>query len=331
MQAFVLNKNGALPSVVDKPTPLPQDGEAKVRLHAAAWNRRDHWIIQGQYPNITLPVTLGSDGCGFVEECDSNPDLIGQEVIICPSLKWGPNPAVQSKDFEILGMPKNGTFAQEITVPIENLFSKPPHLSVEEAAAIPLAGLTAWRAISTRANVQRNDRVLITGIGGGTAVFALQFAKLLGAHIHVTSSSEKKIEQAIALGANDGTLYTQVDWSKRLKQAHPQGFDVIIDSAGGDGFGDLVKLLGMGGRLVFFGGTRGKWPAIRPQYLFFKQVSLLASTMGSPPEFQEMCTFITQHKLKPVVDSTFPLLHAPQALKRLLHPERFGKVILQTD
>ena len=331
MKAFVLSKDGALPTVVDTTSPLPKHGEAKVRLHAAAWNRRDHWIIKGQYPNVTLPVTLGSDGCGFVEECDSTPELIGQEVIICPSLNWGENPTVQSKQFEILGMPTNGTFAQEIAISIENLFAKPPHLSAEEAAAIPLAGLTAWRAISTRARVQRDDRVLITGIGGGTAVFALQFAKLMGAKIHVTSSSERKIEQAMALGADGGTLYTQADWSKQLKRTHPQGFDVIIDSAGGDGFGDLVKLLGMGGRLVFFGGTRGKWPSIRPQYLFFKQVSLLASTMGSPTEFQDMCSFITEHKLKPVVDSTFPLQEAQRAITRLLHPERFGKVVLQTD
>ena len=128
-----------------------------------------------------------------------------------------------------------------------------------------------------------------------------------------------------------GSLYTNPDWDTQLQQQAPSGFDVIIDSAGGEGFGSLVKLLGMGGRLVFFGGTRGRWPSIRPQYLFFKQVSLLASTMGSPSEFKAMCDFVSCNNITPVIDSIFPLKQATESAERLLHPERFGKVILQTD
>jgi zinc-binding alcohol dehydrogenase/oxidoreductase len=331
MKAFVLENSKMPPNLVNKPSLKMVSGSAKVRLHAAAWNRRDYWIIQGKYPGITLPVTLGSDGCGFVLECDENPDIIGQEVIICPTLNWGDDPLHQGPDFHILGMPKDGTFAQEIIIPIGNLFPKPSHLSVEEAAALPLAGLTAWRAISSRAKLQTNERVLITGIGGGTAIFALQFARAMNTEVYVTSSSEEKLKQATNLGAVGGVLYTQENWSYKLKQKVPEGFDVIIDSAGGEGFGELVKLLGMGGRVVFFGGTRGRWPSILPQYLFFKQVSLLASTMGSPLEFREMCQFISTHNIHPIVDSIYPLKDAHESMQRLLHHDRFGKVVLQID
>jgi len=331
MQALVLNKPNSYPTVLTKQSPVVSLGQAKVRLHSAAWNRRDYWIIQGKYPQITLPVTLGSDGCGFVEDCESNPEMIGQEVIICPSINWGTNPLHQNMDFHILGMPMDGTFAQEIVVPIENLFTKPAHLTAEEASALPLAGLTAWRAISTRANLQAGERVLITGIGGGTAIFSLQFALAMGAEVYVTSSSKTKLLQAKNIGAKDGVLYTDDNWAKKLQKQTPTGFDVIIDSAGGDGFGNLVKLLGMGGRLVFFGGTRGRWPSILPQYLFFKQVSLLASTMGNLHEFEQMCSFVKDHQITPIIDSIFTLQTSKKAIERLVHRDRFGKVVLQTD
>ena len=138
-------------------------------------------------------------------------------------------------------------------------------------------------------------------------------------------------EKAKQLGATDGVLYNEEKWEQRLRKQCPSGFDVIIDSAGGEGFGSLVKLLGMGGRLVFFGGTKGRWPAILPQYLFFKQVSILASTMGSLTEFSEMLQFIENHQLKPIIDSVFPLESHDKALEQLVSADRFGKIILQID
>ena len=335
MKALVLQQTHTNPTMVQQASPIVGDGEIKIRLHAAGWNRRDHWIIHGKYPLIQTPVILGSDGCGVVEECPDNPDIIGQEVLICPSLYWGNNPLHQSSKFEILGMPKNGTMAEEIVLPTENVFLKPHHLQEEEAAAICLAGLTAWRALFTRANLPHSNaqhlNILITGIGGSTAIFALQFAKATGANVFVTSSSTQKIEKAVALGAKGGVLYTDSHWGQQLQRLCPTGFDIIIDSAGGEGFGTLVKLLGMGGRLVFFGGTQGKWPEILPQYLFFKQVSLLASTMGSVSEFREMCLFITKHQIKPVLDSVYSFADYEASLERLVHPDRFGKIILQIE
>ena len=331
MRALVLEQPSTLPKLVNKQSLSPESGFAKIRLHAASWNRRDYWIIQGKYPLIKLPVTMGSDGCGFVEDCPGYPDLIGQEVVICPSLDWGEATEHQSSHFHILGMPSDGTFAEEVLVPVENIFAKPEHLSEEKAAALPLAGLTAWRAVSSRGQIKTRENVLITGIGGSTAIFALQFAVSIGANVFVTSSSPDKIELAKNLGAKEGVLYTSDNWKKKLRTLSPKGFDVIIDSAGGDGFGQLVKLLGMGGRLVFFGGTQGRWPTIRPQYLFFKQVSLLASTMGSPTEFKEMLAFTAKHQIEPVIDNIFALEDYSKAIDRLTHKERFGKVVLQID
>ena len=157
---------------------------------------------------------------------------------------------------------------------------------------------------------------------------ALLFAKAAGAEVFVSSSSDEKIERAIALGASDGLRYDQPEWWKKAQKMSPSGFNVIIDSAGGDDFGGLVRILSMGARLVFFGGTCGKWPAILPQYLFFRQVSILASTMGSREEFSDMLGFISTHQLVPTVDSCFPLEEAVDALKQLAVKERFGKVCL---
>jgi len=329
MKSVVLPAVNQSMTIVDSEPAVLNSGEARIQLYACAWNKRDHWITQGKYPGIKTPAVLGSDGCGLVIECPDHPEWVGKEVVLCPSLNWGPNPNHQSFRYSILGMPTNGTAAEEICISVDNLCVKPTHLTAVEGAAIPLAGLTAWRATVTKANVQSKDRVLVTGIGGGTAVFALQFAMALGADVWVSSSSKTKIDRAIELGAKGGVLYTEEDWGAQLQRLNPKGFDVIIDSAGGDGFGTLLKLLGMGGRLAFFGGTAGKWPRILPQYLFFKQVSILATTMGSPQEFQDMIGFIDEHSIQPIVDSTFEMQDCQYSMNRLTDPDRFGKVTLR--
>ena len=329
MRAVVLPTVHNALTIQDLPSPQLQSGEAKVQLSASAWNKRDHWITKGKYPGIQTPAILGSDGCGIITECPDSPEWIGKEVLLCPSLNWGDNPAYQAMNYSILGMPTQGTIATEICVPIDNLAEKPTHLTDVQAAAIPLAGLTAWRAVSTKANIQSGEKVLVTGIGGGTAIFAMQFALAMGATVFVTSSSTHKIQRAMELGATGGVLYTDEDWAKQLQRLNPRGFDVVIDSAGGEGFGALIRLLGMGGRLAFFGGTAGKWPALLPQYMFFKQISILATTMGTPIEFQDMIQFISKHQIVSVVDSTFDMQNAQESLERLAHPNRFGKVTLR--
>lgn len=329
MKALVLESIDHPPQLRTVPTPEPAPGEVRVRLSAAALNRRDVWIMRGQYPGIKTPIVLGSDGCGVIDAVGAGVEGVPTgRVIINPSLDWGPNRAHQSPAYQILGLPRPGTFAEQVCVPAANVLPAPAHLSDAQAAALPLAGLTAWRALVTRAALRRDERVLVTGIGGGVALKALQIAHALGAEVWVTSSRDAAITNAMAYGAKGGARYTDEGWSKALAAQVPGGFDVIVDSAGGESFGELVRLIGMGGRIVFFGGTTGKWPRLLPQHLFYKQASILATTMGGPAEFAELLEMVERTGLEPVVSSVRPLAEGAEAFARLEAGRQIGKVVL---
>jgi NADPH:quinone reductase-like Zn-dependent oxidoreductase len=317
--------------IQDVPTPEPGPGEVRVRLHAAALNHRDVWVQQGKYPGMKLPVTPGSDGAGVVEKVGDGVDMswLGREVILNPGHDWGDNPRFYQKSFTILGMPADGTFAEYLTIRAEYLHDKPAHLSFAEAAALPLGGLTAWRALFTRARLQAGERLLVSGVGGGVALLGLQFAVAAGAEVWVTSGSEEKIERAVALGARGGISYRQERWERNLVAQAGGGFDVVLDSAGGEGFAQLVDAAAPGGRIVFYGGTRGNLTNIPPARVFFKQLDLLGTTMGTPDEFAAMLHFVNEHQLRPVLDQTFPLAEAEAALRRMDAGEQFGKIILE--
>ncbi|WP_221029125.1 quinone oxidoreductase family protein [Actomonas aquatica] len=308
--------------------PAPKAGEVVVELKAAALNHRDLWIKLGKYAGLKWPIIPGSDGAGVVvsggEEVGFRP---GDEVILCPSLNWGDSPAAQAKSFEILGLPRDGTLAQQIAIPAAQLAAKPAHLSFEEAAALPLAGLTAYRALFSRAHLQAGERVLINGIGGGVALFALQFAVADGAEVWVTSSSNDKIAQAKALGAKGGFNYNDETWPKAA-ELEAGAFDVIVDSAGGAGFGNLVDAAAPGGRIVFFGATCGDPDTLPMRKVFWKQLSLLGTTMGSPDDWQAMLAFVTEHQIKPQVSATFPLGDAAAAFDLMEKGGQFGKIVV---
>lgn len=291
---------------------------AVVRLRAAALNHRDYWIVQGQYAQIRLPAVLGSDGAG---------EWQGQAVVIYPALDWGDNPAMPGHAFRVLGMPEDGTFAEYIRVPRANLFPKPEHLTWEQAAALPLAALTAYRVLFSRCHLQAGERVLITGIGGGVALMACQLALAAGAEVFVTSGSEEKIQRAIQLGAKGGANYRTTDWHKQLR-AQAGGFDVVIDSAGGDAFALLPALCNTGARIGIYGGGLGKINGLSPQVVFWRQISIHGSSMGAPQEFEHMLRFVQQHRIVPIVDAVFPLAEGNAALQRLAAGEQFGKIVL---
>ncbi len=299
----------------DYPLANPKDDEVIIELKAAALNHRDVFIAQGQYANIQLPVILGSDGAGITGD---------REVIINPSINWGNMQAFQGPRFEVLGMPRNGTFAQNIIIPQSQVHEKPGHLNWPEAAALPLAGLTAFRALFKQGQLKPGQKVLITGIGGGVALFALQFALSAGAQVWGTSGSEEKINRAKNLGARGGANYKTENWHKQLDNR----FDLIIDSAGGKGFANLLSLADYGARIVVYGGTQGKVNGISPQKLFWKQVSIIGSTMGSPEDFSDMLNFVKNHKIRPIIDSSFPLLEANEAFQRMHEGLQFGKIVL---
>ena len=310
--------------------PVAAPGHAVVRLTAAALNHRDLWIQQGLYAKIQLPVVLGSDGAGIVISVGTDADRawVGKDVIINPSLDWGTDPRAQGPQFRILGMPDSGTFAEQISIPVANLAPKPAHLSWEQAAALPLAGLTAWRALFTRAQLKAGERVLVTGVGGGAALFALQFAVAAGARVFVTSSSAEKISRAQALGAQGGVNYRDADWSEQLLKLAGGAFDVIVDSAGGEGFASLIDLTKPGGRIAFFGATTGNPKGLDVRKCFFRQINLLGTTMGSPADFAGMTALVTEKKITPVVDKVFPLAQADAALRHMEASGQFGKIVL---
>jgi zinc-binding alcohol dehydrogenase/oxidoreductase len=307
--------------------PDVRENEALIRVGAAALNRRDLFITQGLYPNIRLPVTLGSDGAGEIAALGSVVSglNVGDEVVIDPMLGWGDDPRVwDATESAILGMPRDGTFAQHVAVPIENCYRKPAGLTMEEAAAIPLAGLTAYRAIFTRGAVQPGETVLITGIGGGVQTFVLLFAKCAGARAIVTSSGDAKLEKARALGADLTVNYaTEPDWQKTLRAAGP--IDLVVDSSGGDTLRKALDAVRPGGRIVIYGGTRGE-ATIRLFPLFWKHLSILGTSMGSPRDFAAMLDLF-ESGLRPVVDKVFSLGDSGEAFARMSSSNQFGKIV----
>jgi len=286
MKALVLNEVKQPPVLREMPFPKAGKEQVIVKLKAAALNRRDYWITQGLYPGIRCPVILGSDGAGTAE-------FSKKEVIINPAYNWGEKQQVQGGDFKILGMPDNGTFAEEIAVPKEQLFAKPKHLSFEQAAALPLAGLTAHRALFRHGGLQSRQTVVITGIGGGVACIALQLAVAAGANVIVTSSSQAKIDKAIAMGAMAGFLYTQEGYASQLKDRFGP-VHLIVDGSGGDGYGELIEMVCPGGTIVSYGITAGPSTKLELRKLYFKQLHLVGSTMGSPQDFAAMLEMINR-------------------------------------
>ena len=334
MKAIVLRELDAAENLKleDAPDPQPGAGEAVVKLKAAALNHRDVFIWQGLYPNVKLPVILGSDGAGVVAAVGAgvDPSLIGREVVIEPGLNWGPSEEIQGKNYSFLGMPEDGTYAEMIKIPAENLSPKPAYLTFEEAATLPLAGLTAYRAVATRAKVKAGDTVLVTGIGGGVSMFAAQIAKQLGARVYVTSGSDDKLARARELGVEGGANYKNPDWGKMITEMTGGGPTVVIDSAGGESLETAIKIIKPAGRIAFYGATSGL-AKIDLHRCFFKQLSLLGLLMGSPREFAAFLKLYDDAKLRPAVDRVFPLAEAAAAHRRMNESEQFGKIVLRIE
>jgi len=332
MKAVRLNELGGPGNlhIEEIPTPEAGPGEILVRIKRAAFNRRDVFITQNLYPGIVLPRTLGSDGCGEIAALGEGVTgyTIGAPVVINPEFGWTGDGKLPEKSGAILGMPTDGTFAEYCVVPAASVFAKPAPLSDDEAAALPLAGLTAYRATVTRGKVTKDDVVLIPGVGSGVQTFVLLFAKAAGARVIVTSGSDEKLERAKTFGADVAINYkTDPDWHKTArKAAGGAGPTLVVDSTGGDTLTKSIDVVAPGGRVVVYGGTRGD-AKIRPFSIFWKHIDILGTSMGSPSDFRAMLALF-ETGLKPAVDRVFPMDDVVAAAERVLAGDQFGKVVL---
>jgi zinc-binding alcohol dehydrogenase/oxidoreductase len=329
-QAIVVREFGGPEALVveQRPELVPGPGEIVIDLRAAALNRRDLRVIAGGWPGVEAPVVPGSDGAGVVRALGSGAGgfRAGDEVLVNPALDWGDDPRVLGPGFHILGGPGDGTFAEQVCVPAANVFAKPARLSMEQAAALPLAGLTAWRAVFTRGGLHSGQSVLVHGAGAGTSTFAVQYACAAGARVFVTSSSPDKIARSLELGAEAGFDYRADGWEAAVLEASGGGVDLVIDSAGT--WNASAKCLRAGGRVVVFGSTASPTAEMDVRGFYFRQIDIVGTMMGSPADFRALMRACETQFWTPVVDSVRPLAEAGDAFRREVAGEQFGKLVL---
>lgn len=323
MKAFVIEAGELV--VKDMPQPKPGKGEAVVALKTAGLNRRD-LNLKRRHGNQPEPLIIGSDGAGVVEAVGDGVMnvAVGDEVIINPSLRWFEESAAPPAEFDILGLPDNGTFAEKIAISAEQLEQKPAHLTWEEAGGLALAALTGYRAMFTQGGLQKGQTVFIPGAGSGVATYLIQFAKNIGARVIVSSRSEEKRKHALDTGA-DRAIANDSDWTEVLAD---EQIDLVIDSVGRATFNRSLEILKKGGRIVIFGATTEDNVDFDLRSFFYGQYQLLGTTMGSREELREMIKHVNKYGMHPVVDRTFPLEQAQEAFNHLAKGAQFGKVIL---
>ncbi|MFV5174224.1 zinc-binding dehydrogenase [Bacillus cereus group sp. MYBKT14-1] len=305
----------------------PNAGEVKVKLKAAGLNHRDLFIINNR-KEMDLPLVIGSDGSGIVTEIGEGVSNITlhTEVIINPSIEWEHATEVPELP-EVLGGPKDGTFAEYVIVPAENVVEKPSYLTWEESGVLSLSALTAYRALFTKGRLKCGEHVLIPGIGGGVATFAMLFAKAIGAKVSVTSRVENKRELAKKYSA-DISFHSAGNWEESLQG---EKVDLIIDSIGPATFLKYFDVLKPNGRIVNFGASSGDKIELPLRALFYNQIDIMGTSMGSREEFNEMIKFIEKHQIKPIIDKVYSLEEAIRALSRMEHGEQFGNIVLQMN
>lgn len=322
MKAFVHEMDEVL--VKDIPEPRLSDNEVIVALKTAGLNRRDVGIPnrRGNHPET---LVLGSDGAGVIEAVGNNVTTvrIGEEVIINPALRWDKNTDAPPAEFDILGMPDHGTFAEKIVIAADQVEKKPAYLTWEEAGVLTLSALTGYRALVTRGQIKSGQTVFIPGAGSGVATYLIMFAKNLGARVIVTSRSEEKRQRALSLGA-DLALNTAEDWEAALQA---ETIDLVIESVGGATFNRSLAVLKKGGKIVVFGATTTDTVELNLREFFYGQYELIGSTMGSREELKEMLAHIEQYEVRPVVDKVFSLDEGKQAFDYLRNSENFGNVV----
>jgi len=342
LRALTLTATGSLDHLrlQDLPVPpLEAPDQVRVRIHSAALNRLDLWVVDG-LPGLDyrFPRVVGADGAGVVEACGAGVTRVhpGDRVMInpgtsCGRCDWclaGEQPLCP--EFQVLGEHRDGTLAEFVVVPERNLAPVPPGMSWSQAAGFPLATLTAWRMLVTRARLSAGERVLIWGIGGGVALAALRIARHLGARVIATSSSDAKLARARELGAEITLNHATLDVAREVRSLTARrGVEVVVDSVGQQTWEQSLRCLGRLGRLVTCGGTTGPMVTTDLRRLFWYQWTILGSTMGSHDEFRRITELAAHGALWPEVDTVFPLARGREAFDRLKAGEQVGKVVIE--
>jgi len=340
MKAAAIQQHGGVEAIeiLDLPEPAPRAGEVVLAVRAAALNHLDVWVRQGGRVDIPMPHVLGSDAAGTVAAVGKGVEsvAVGDEVVLSPGMSCGACPHCRRGEdsvcanFQIIGLHTQGTFAEKVAVPAANALPKPPGLPFEEAAALPIAYVTAWRMLLTRARLQPGERLLVHGVGGGVGTAGLQLGRLVGAEVIVTSSSDAKLAKARDLGAAHTINYRTADVAAAVRErTDGQGVDVILDSVGAATWQTNFAAIRRGGRIVHCGVTTGAEATVSIQDLYWNQVTVMGSTYGSRDDLHALLRALAATGTRPALDSTFPLAQARAAARRMEDAEQFGKIVLQ--
>jgi NADPH:quinone reductase-like Zn-dependent oxidoreductase len=342
-EAMVMRATGG-PEVLERATiemPEPGPREVRVRVRAVALNHIDLWARRGlPHFRYDFPHRLGADVAGVVDAV--GPGAVnakaGDEVLVNPGLSCGAcerclsGEDVFCRNYRIMGENTQGGYTRHFNVPDANLLPKPKMLSFEEAAAIPLCFLTAWQMVVEKAKVEAGQTILVQAAGSGVSSAAIQIAKMLGARVITTTSTEEKAQRARALGADEVIDYTKQDFVAEVKKlTNKRGVDAVIEHVGGEVFAKSILAAAWGGRVVTCGATTGFTPEIDLRHVFFRQVEVLGSTMGSKGSLFRILRHVEAGKLKPVVDRVMPLWSAAEAHRLLEERKVFGKIVLAVD
>jgi NADPH:quinone reductase-like Zn-dependent oxidoreductase len=341
MKATIFKQHGG-PEVLeytDVPEPQLRANEVLVEVKACALNHLDIFVRNG-LPGIEIPLPhiLGCDGAGVVREAGELVTWVkpGDEVMVQPGVSCGHCEACLSgqdnlcREYDMIGYRRNGGYAELVAVPGVNIVPKPASLSWEEAAALPLVTVTTWHMLVTRANVQPGEDVLVHAAGSGVGSIAIQIAKLRGARVITTASSDEKLAKARELGADETINYTSADWPKEVRRlTDRKGADVVVEHTGAETWPGSIAALKNNGRLVTCGATSGFDARTDLRQVFFRHLTLLGSFMGSKGEFLEAMKFVVAGKIRAVVDRVLPLSEARQAHELIEDRAQFGKIVLQ--
>jgi zinc-binding alcohol dehydrogenase/oxidoreductase len=323
MKAIRIHEDGG-PEVLryeDAPDPEPGPDDVLIRLHAASLNHLDVWVRKG-LPSAPKPRILGADGAGVVETA-ANGFAAGQRVVINPGV-------ITNGRMQVVGEAMDGTHAELIAIRARNVYPIPDELSFEEAAAFPLVFETAYRMLFTKAGLQGGETVFIWGIGGGVASAALVLAKSADARVIVTSSSEAKLAHARELGADETIDHATEDVRARMKElTGGKGADVVVETVGDATWKTSLEVVRQGGRIVVCGATTGPNPPAGLHRIWWKELQVLGSTMGSAEDFEACLELVASGRVHPVVDEVFPLAEAAAAHERLEAGEQLGKIMLR--